>query len=984
MLIALISYAPKLYAADQASSAPEKLSLQAPSQSFWLGEPSDWLLIAWDNNVAENSPTASNSQQASKLILPTSNDFIFTSSTPTPVNENGVTGLAYPIRITPLKAGELTLPAFELQNSAVQSSGQSAFSEARKVQIQTAALSKNMQLSLERSQNEIYLGQTFRLKVAWLINYPVKALQAVQLNIAEFHHPDIDIILPWDKPDGSSQRSIGIPVSGQRIIGQWRNIKSTSKANSAKSKQVKIEFEVVVKPTKAGDYHFPAASLLVNINQQQLNVKKKAFSGSQYPAYFDNNFFESNQDNKNYRREQVLASAFSLKVKALPSNAPENFTGIIGKPNISVSASPTQVQQGQPIQYSLQISHDDIEAITMPILEQQSSFNRSFNIPGEASPALITDKNKTIHQSLFPRRADIEAIPALNISYFEPSSGLYRQYTINSVAINVSESDQFDFSQGQSSDNLVIKNSLSKDDSGIWAHRWGKALEQPINNNGIFSQQNPELGFAMMLALILLCPPLLTLLSIAKPLLQRRQQQRMLQPVYRLQYALDNNSEPLQALSDYLEQRLAIVPSQLSSEKVQAVILQMLANNRVIMEKTTEKYAEKSAGESAGESAKNIAVSIGHWIENYQRQYSYAQRSAAAESSKNENADTANLKSTRQLIKLINALESLLPPYKVATNAQAKKLSTQKNSLSFSFAICLLLGSIVYQPQKAFATETIAAKTETLAMQSEKPLAQIKLSTEIAKLHQAHQQALQLSIDSPAQANIAHSNIAAKLESLLDYENINSAALMYNIGSSWFHSDRYGKSILWLRRAQALNPDDELIRHNLSQARDQRLDDLPQYFAPTWLSNLHQLAASSLWQGICVLSYFGFWYVLYRRVINTVSTGKTLTKQPQDKALKITSQTADKQLLLASVFLVIVSASQVMHYGYSLPESDGVITSIEVTSRKGPGLIFAPAFTTPLNQGTEFILLSQDGNWSQVQLSDESIVWLPNRALDFI
>ena len=884
--------------AAQESNSHWQVRLQAPAQKLWLGEPSDWLIISL------NEPAQQNTAPATTLILPHSDGFIFESAVPNPVNENGVSGFAYPIRITPLKPGELTIPAFKLSNTTASLS-----SKIQTVTVNKAKQSNNMALTLTRSAKEIFVGQTLRLNLAWTINYPIEALQAVQLSLPEFHHEHINILPPWDSVDPDSKNSIGLPVSGQRIFAKWQNLADN---------QVKINFEVVIQPKKSGDYHFANASLLVNVDQAALNKKRRAYSGSLYPAYFDNNFFENAQEQKSYQREQVVAPAFTLKVKPLPAGAPENFTGIVGKPNISAKATPAQVKQGEPIQYSLTITHADIEAITLPNLTKLNSFIRSFDIPGEASPAIINNKVKTIHQSLFARRADIAAIPAFDISYFDTKTGLYRNFQVPPVAINVSENEQFDFSQGQSSDNLIIKNSLQKDPQGIWAHRWGESLisAAKVASNGLTKQQRQRL----FISLIIIFPPLLVALLLASPLRQKRAAKRLQQPINRLEYALRKNHDPIQALSEYANQRLAISPSQFSRNQLTASILDLVETKDLVL-------------------AKQLVELLSKWIGDYQQQFSF--NINTHDDAKYIKTATGKNSKASALFSTVQKLDKLLPDFQV---------DQQKNSQTKNLPAAPLLIS------------TVILAVFLLPLASSPVHADDKVS--IAQLQQDHQHALQLSIDNPHQANVAHAKIAAKLENFLTDDTVNQANLAYNIGSSYYHGGRYGKSILWLRRAEVLNADDSIIKHNLAQARQKRLDDLPDYFAPPWLNKINQFSHSPLWKAFCVISYLLFWLAIYLRIQRGSS--------------------AQQKLIFASLILTFTLAAKLLQWFYIPPQSNGVITSIDVVSRKGPGLIFAPAFTTPLNQGTEFILLQQQGRWSEVQLSDFSTLWLPTRALGFI
>ena len=65
-------------------------------------------------------------------------------------------------------------------------------------------------------------------------------------------------------------------------------------------------------------------------------------------------------------------------------------------------------------------------------------------------------------------------------------------------------------------------------------------------------------------------------------------------------------------------------------------------------------------------------------------------------------------------------------------------------------------------------------------------------------------------------------------------------------------------------------------------------------------------------------------------------------------------------------------------------KGDGVILDAEVTARKGNGLIFAPAFTHPLHEGTEVLKLEERSGWVYVQLSNGQNCWLPEQSVAWV
>ncbi|KEI71522.1 hypothetical protein [Endozoicomonas elysicola] len=238
------------------------------------------------------------------------------------------------------------------------------------------------------------------------------------------------------------------------------------------------------------------------------------------------------------------------------------------------------------------------------------------------------------------------------------------------------------------------------------------------------------------------------------------------------------------------------------------------------------------------------------------------------------------------------------------------------------------------------------------------------IKQELAHIRDLHQQALELSISHPTRGKREHVRVAGMLESFWDHPLIDKGALAYSVGNSWFHAGRYGESILWYRRAEGLGYNHAELAQNLDYVRSKRLDELPEAFGAQWLSEMDQWASHPLWVLLSVAVYLWFWWQL----VSYIREGRTRRLS----------------LVFSTVALFIVGSGFVFSNIYEAPGSDGVITVTNTTARKGPGLIFSPAFTSPLNQGTEVIVLEKQKNWLRVLLSNDAQVWLPEDSLSFI
>ncbi len=908
--------------AHENSKNTPTLSLQGPKKNIFQGQASQWLLIT-PLNSAEHS--------SAEIILPKSADWLFSLGTPTSIERNAQHHLAYPLQLTAVSSGTVNLPTIKLKLAE-----QNLMTEPLNISVKPVLRSENMSLEVSSSTSEIYLGQSVRIDVLWRFDYPIEAIRALDFDIAALRHQQIKVFPPWNKVDSAAKTSISVPVSGRRQIARWQH-------NDIDG--IEVAFTAIIKPTEAGIYQFPAATIRASIDQAITVTKNNRFKGTQYLAYFNNKFFDDDSEQKNTARVFSTSKPLTLKVKALPTPVPSNFSGIINRPMISASAAPLTVKQGEPIQYSLTIKHPDLEVINLPKLQQEPAFSRKFAIPAEASPALYKQNEfkqgeKLIHQTLFPKQANIAAIPPLTVNYFDTTSGRYRDYQVPMLVIEVNENDQFNFSEAESSDQLVIENNIEKDPEGIWAHHWDDAL---TNSSSVQQAKviSAKFGHNLLVILFFLVPSLVFALFLFKPMQLKWQKKRQQQPFYYFKDKLmATDAEPLQILGQYCFHRLALAPSLLSGKRVEAAIFKHLT-------------VESKRAETV-----KLAKTLKHWIDEYQANYAQQGRKLTHHEK-------------LHLLNLINALEQLLVK-KTQLNFSSKHFTTSWLTLACTLllSVAMFVSVLDLSPQRKQIIQPLHSQNiqHQQVPINNASMALFDTDVTITSLRQQHHQALQLSIDSPHKGHLAHGAIAQKFVSLFNDKNINTAALSYNIASSWFHAKNYGESIAWYRRAENMQPQDTLIQHNLSQARQQRIDNLPNYFAPNWLSHIYQYADHWLTLSFISITYALFWFMLWRAVI---SAG------PKRKA-------ANKALVLSTLLLNFLFISQLYIRANPLTKSDGVITSHEVVSRKGPGLIFSPAFTTPLHQGTEFLLLAKENNWRKIQLSNGLIGWLPARAITMI
>lgn len=356
----------------------------------------------------------------------------------------------------PLKAGEITIPALTVKIGETELS-----STERKIEILELMTTDKLKLTTELSSTKVYLGQPLTLKFTWESKIPLSSIKALDLFLPILSH---QAFKNKDKKTNvqRTKRTIGIPVNNTRVI-----------ANSWEKKEGNVttfflSFEKVIIPQKTGVFEFTPSRLICSaVKPLPPGQNKKRNRWNQYPSYFNNDFFANASDTKKWDRFIVNTERTKIEVQALPPEGqPANFNGIIGKFDLEVTATPLDAKVGTPVTLTMIVkNYPYVEIIDLPALKSQPTLAHNFMVPKERSPGLFKDNTKVFIQSIRPTSDKVTFIPAIRVSYFEPTTGKYEFAQSTPIAISVTPNDSFtefdlDFADGSTIKNVVEKNQV--------------------------------------------------------------------------------------------------------------------------------------------------------------------------------------------------------------------------------------------------------------------------------------------------------------------------------------------------------------------------------------------------------------------------------------------------------------------------------------------------------------------------------------------
>ena len=177
LALAFMQAAPASYA----SSTPSdwQLVLEKPESVLWQGQPADFTVIAL------NPPT-----DDLELSITGTHDFMVSQRPPVRLQRGDIPALGFPVRLTPLQAGELKLPVFSV--------GEQQTGASESVTISKPALTEDMSINVTYNTDNIYLGQTIDIQFEWITAIQPNALQAVNILLPEFENASITPVEPWN------------------------------------------------------------------------------------------------------------------------------------------------------------------------------------------------------------------------------------------------------------------------------------------------------------------------------------------------------------------------------------------------------------------------------------------------------------------------------------------------------------------------------------------------------------------------------------------------------------------------------------------------------------------------------------------------------------------------------------------------------------------------------------------------------------------
>ncbi len=200
--------------------------------------------------------------------------------------------------------------------------------------------------------------------------------------------------------------------------------------------------------------------------------------------------------------------------------------------------------------------------------------------------------------------------------------------------------------------------------------------------------------------------------------------------------------------------------------------------------------------------------------------------------------------------------------------------------------------------------------------------------------------------------------------------NGESAAIYYNLGNAYYKNGQIAPAILNYERALLLQPGDNDIRFNLQMAKGRAIDKIEpvgHFFLTDWFNAVRDIASADTWGAVGIICFLLFIICLVVFFFSKIRRFKQIG------------------FYSALILLLIVVLSNV--FGFSQKNElenrqEAIVFAASTTVKSSPDV--SGTDLVVLHEGTKVSVKSTLGEWSEVELEDGNVGWMPSKDIEKI
>ncbi|MEN8189147.1 MAG: BatD family protein, partial [Thermodesulfobacteriota bacterium] len=195
-----------------------------------------------------------------------------------------------------------------------------------------------------------------------------------------------------------------------------------------------LSWQTSLSPIKQGQQSLTVELDATLLLPQQRRRHPSSFGGSMFDDSFFDDFFSRYQK----KPVHITSPEIELAIISLPKEGrPKDFSGAVGNFELEVSATPTELELGEPITLSMTVSgRGGFDNMESPKLTDSNGWKTY-----PASEKLTTGPDgqavKSFEQAVVPKKGDITAIPPMRLSYFDPQDKKYKTLTSEAIPLAI-------------------------------------------------------------------------------------------------------------------------------------------------------------------------------------------------------------------------------------------------------------------------------------------------------------------------------------------------------------------------------------------------------------------------------------------------------------------------------------------------------------------------------------------------------------------
>jgi len=400
----------------ESSAAPVTAEAIAEDTSVYLGETFHFQIEVSANEQPE-APDISSivgfSVQPLGMHNSSSESFTVINGRMSRVSKQGYT---FNYQLTPRRTGRVVIPAIP-----VKAGGQLARTQPVTITVSKPAETDNFKLCLELSKTNCYVGESVTVEVVLYTGEPVSE---VQFNLPLLDNDSYHCCDPQAEPRPGKSLAVSVG-NGTAMAEEGQGVLAGKPCTT-------LRFRKVLLAKRQGTLAIEPGTAAFQVRNGDPNSRRRGLGPIPGPNGFPgpHSFPRFGDPTKTGFRGKMLipSNPLQLEVRPLPTEGqPSSFAGHVGSYKISTSATPTEVNVGEPITLTVRLSGPPcLDHIKLPPLYGQAALSNHFKIPADMESGKVSGSSKVFSQTIRARRADVKEIPAVELPYFDTVSQSYQ------------------------------------------------------------------------------------------------------------------------------------------------------------------------------------------------------------------------------------------------------------------------------------------------------------------------------------------------------------------------------------------------------------------------------------------------------------------------------------------------------------------------------------------------------------------------------